>query len=501
MRDSTGRPVGIAGPGCAKPGSATGTLNGAADSDIFRTRQTERSLHPGALDEEGAFGQFDQAPVASRRLRQRPVPVERSSPKLPRRPSRRKSRGFGRSQQRSPPRFDDACQARCLPRSHTATLNPLRMNPTGLSASTSMPLAGAMGHVEVCSHDPRIVDATIDDEIDNMLAATRALKPEVRAATSAIPLSSTVSRVSNLLRNNGLIKKVSNALAGRMHFKSQTKDEPGYDGRNLPGLGGYRNPSLEPLGLPEQTEYIPETELRRNERLNVSRGKIHKVLGDTDQLARHPGRAMSFPGHTTGEDPFSGPVRAARPLTVFETRLRSNSAEASLIRPLDQNPFESEKILRSSVNSLLPSSPVASSTPRRKRYHTGIADASTAMQPEVSASDTYASRAPGEASDCETLLGDRTSKLQTSPSANTFGEHGSSRGCHLKLDPRYSYVPVVDCADRKKHPSPTRADLELLMEDFRLQFPEIPLWPAAEDDEDEMDELPLSAVIAADCGG
>src|SRR5690606_16257889 len=49
---------------------------------------------------------------------------------------------------------------------------------------------------------------------------------------------------------------------------------------------------------------------------------------------------------------------------------------------------------------------------------------------------------------------------------------------------------------RKKHPSPAKHDLEILMKDFRTHFPEIPLGPAAE--RDETDRLRLGIATAPD---
>ncbi|GAB1313965.1 hypothetical protein MFIFM68171_04175 [Madurella fahalii] len=477
-----------------KPASATAILSGVGVEASFKTPRPDTLSYPEIADEEAALDQFTETPVVSRKLRQQPVPVERPSPKLPRRPSRRKGRGSVGRQQRSPPRCNGAGSNRRLPRSQTRLLHPLGMNPTRLSTSTSMPLAKATKHLEVCSHNPGIVDAGVNEKINTMLAATKALKP--RAETATIPLSSTTSRVSQLVRHNGLFKKVSNALTGRTHSKNAARHSSVYHGPNLPDLPGHRNPFLPPLYLPEQAAHIPETELRRNESMNVNRDKIHRVLGDTDQLARLPWRAMSFPGNKPVEDPFTGPSQAAQPLTEFENRLRSNSAEGSLIKPLDHDPFESERILRSSVDSLLPSPPIASSTPRGKRAHPGIADVSPMRQPQVQVGGNHQSKVPGNSSNYENFFRNCLARRQTSPFADALDKRESVRSCHLKLDPVFSYVPVMDSAYRKKHPSPAKHDLEILMRDFRTHFPEIPLGPAAK--HDEMDRLSPGPVTAPD---
>lgn len=494
MQNSTKHPINNEDMADARPVSATAVLSDSRTEHCFRTLRPGILSYSEVADEEEAPDQFVESPVASRKLRQRPVPAERPSPKLPRRPSRRKGRGFVGRQQRSPPRCNGVGSTRRLPRSQTGLLNPLGMNPTGLSTSTSMPLAKAMDHLEVRSYNPSVVGAGVDEKINAMLAATKALKPEAETAT--IPSSNTTSRVSQLVRHSGLFKKVSNALAGRVHHKNPGRNASGCRGQNLPDLPGYRSPFLPPLRLLEHAAHVPETELRRNESMNINRDKIHKVLGDTDQFPRLPGRAMSFPGRKSAEDPFLEPLQAARPPTEFENRLMSNSAEGSLIKLLDHDPFEFERVMHSNVDSLLPSPPIASSTPRGKRLHVNIVDRGSMMQSQDPPGHNHESNVPGSPSDYQAFFRNCLTKRQTSPPTDTFVKREFVRSCYLMLDPMFSYVPVVDNAYRKKHPSPAKHDLEILMKDFRTHFPEIPLGPAAE--RDETDRLRLGIATAPD---
>ncbi|KAK4113971.1 hypothetical protein N656DRAFT_778026 [Canariomyces notabilis] len=318
------------------------------------------------------------------------------------------------------------------------------MNPRGLSTSKSTLLAGAAEPFYICSQKHEITDAVINKQIEITPAAMESLKADTEAVL--LPQSSTASKVSQFMRGNGLLRKVSSAFAGRMRSKSHTKD--------LPEHPGYQLPALAPLSLPEQKSRVCDVDLRINESLNLRKDKVHRVLGGMDP--RSGPSDICFSG-----DPFVGLSDATKPPTEFERRLRSLSQGSSVLKPLDEDPFDSESVFRSDLDSLLPTPPIASSTPRKGLSVLGIIPG-----PQVK-------RTQGNASENADPSGNVVEMRQTNVSARAFSQQPAEDNIYPTPDCKFSYVPVVDCPYRKRHPSPDKRDLDVLVSELCSKFPEL----------------------------
>ncbi|KAK3501496.1 hypothetical protein B0T13DRAFT_431751 [Neurospora crassa] len=451
------------------------------------TRVYPHPIHnTGIVDDAVLEAGVEEAPAANRKIRQRPVPVVRPSPSLPRRSSRRRS-----TRQRSSPPAPPRCNyVKGLPKSSTGALNPLAMHPpnsrmTKLPASATMPLTKLHEQPNAApetSSKPVGLDASeIAEKIEKMLAATQALKsePQPVQTTTAIPSSSTSSKVSRLVKQNGLFKKVSHALSERRLFpKNQSKDS------KVQNIVEEEDETevVAPSGVAGKRSGLKSIELRLNEGVNLNKDKVQKIFGG--KVHRKPvfmeGKFLR--ARRSLDDPFASPSSLRRPLTEFETRLRGGSVDDSVLPPLSsQNPFESERVMESSLDSILPSTPIASSTPRRGYKRTS----------SPSESPTKKSRGG---------LRSRSIDLDASLPMGLSLDSEQSKKHPLALSPGlasiFSYVPVVDDVERKKHPSPAKRDLELMTIEFRTQYPDVPLGRAAE--QDELDELARSTLLLPD---
>ncbi|KAK1774156.1 hypothetical protein QBC45DRAFT_52588 [Copromyces sp. CBS 386.78] len=427
--------------------------------------------------------EVEEAPAANRKIRQRPAPVVRPSPSLPRRSSRRRST----RQRPSPPAPPRCDYVKGLPKSNTGALNPLAMHPpnsrmTKLPASATMPLTNLNGRpnaVPTTSNKPVGLDPEeIAEKIEKMLAATQALKSEPQPAqpTTAIPSSSTSSKVSRLVKQNGLFKKVSHALSERRLFpKNQSKDAKVQDTVEEEDEAEL----VASQGFTRKRAGLKSIELRLNEGVNLNKDKVQKVFGGKVHRKPVPMNGKTLRTRRSLDDPFSSPSSLRRPVTEFETRLRGGSVDDSVLPPLSsENPFESERVMEGSLDSILPSAPIASSTPRRGYKRTSSPSESPTKKPRG---------------------GLRSRSIDLNFSFPTGGSAEPKKN-PLALSPGlagiFSYVPVVDDVERKKHPSPAKGDLELMTIEFRAQYPDVPLGRAAE--QDELDELARSTLLLPD---
>ncbi len=211
-----------------------------------------------------------------------------------------------------------------------------------------------------------------------MIAATNALKPPTAGAGGPVP--SMMSR----LRTNKVFAKVTSAF----HSRSSAKEkEVAGESRN-PTADGKKDVAARPLdaskplaipGSEQNKSPITAIRLRLNEGQNLSRKKVQKMTGG--QIHRKPvaddGRSLK--SCKSFEDPFSEPSTVTRTPTPFECRLLGSSRKKSYVPPLPiSNPFVSEKVLESNLEDMLPSPPLASSTPRAGRRHVrSISDSPT----------------------------------------------------------------------------------------------------------------------------
>ena len=247
-----------------------------------------------------------------------------------------------------------------LRKSQTIDLNPLGQNRTNVA--TTAP-SFSMGELPARSSNPPRFDRAdaliINEKIASVLAATAALKGEPQVATKPAPT------LMNRLKSTKLFSKFSNAVSGRFHRKKS--EEP-------------RQVCLEPLTLTENESQVSAIDMRLNEGQNLNfSGKMQEMTGT--QVERRPlhdnGKALR--AGDSVDDPFSEVYSALRPPTNFESRLKGQATKdrnegrgpratrtAPPVPMID--PFKAEHVMDSDIDDLLPTPPVAASTPKSSRY-------------------------------------------------------------------------------------------------------------------------------------
>ncbi|KAK3301272.1 uncharacterized protein B0H64DRAFT_450009 [Chaetomium fimeti] len=350
------------------------TGNETADASIRSTTGTS-SHNSGSPETEAAVPQIvvrpasnqddDEIPPASRRLARRPPSLLLSSGnflEVPRSPRP--------TNQRTGPHRRSSSQARIafgprnIPLSLTGpadafhvAVDPLRMHPTGLTSSSTMPAATANhGGPLALRYDGNPYTPQgreVMAKVEKMLAASKALKPETEAAPGG-------GSKFAWLRKKGFFKKLRSP-SFPVHLFSKSKP------REAPKTHQIRHiVSLDPLPPPGRITRVPSPRLRQNERVNLQkREKALWVLGDIPRFSGHSASAPPLP--SSAEDPFSeSPREATRTPTAFETRLRATKSEGTLLsRAAMPDPFKTDRIMASNHDSLLPDPPSDSSTPLR----------------------------------------------------------------------------------------------------------------------------------------
>ncbi|KAK3684863.1 hypothetical protein B0T22DRAFT_442085 [Podospora appendiculata] len=364
-----------------------------------------------------------------------------------------------------------------------------------LVASSSMPLDRLSKQIDdIPSHlesSAGINGLNINQKVDLMLAATKSLKPIAQVNAQK---SGTTSKMSQIFVRNGpvgLLRKVTNVWKGHLKDSQQQHQQR----QQEPNGGGYvPTETLQSLSLPEQASPITSLELRLNEGKNLNRDKVQKMMGGGIQRKPVPEDGNSLRDRKSYEDPFSEAPSRKRPPTKFESRLRENSVDESTMAllPLDKNPFETERILESGIDSILSSAPIASSTPRVRVDRIPAATSESPTRKSRSATRGDVSEEGYDIS-CNS-----ETPLQGKPKDGSVGL-AFSDGVRSNFDVFdegralggvFTYVPVVDNMEMKKHPSPAKGVLERLMKEFRTKYPAVPLGPGA--DHDTTDELACS---------
>ncbi|KAH6649872.1 hypothetical protein F5144DRAFT_616915 [Chaetomium tenue] len=218
-------------------------------------------------------------------------------------------------------------------------IDPLRMHPTGLTSSTTMPATAATGNPSGLRFDGNPFTPhgrEVMAKVEKMLAANKELKPEPEGF-----------KFAHLLERS-FYRKLKSPI--RLFSKSKPKQP------------------IQPHQIRHVIPCVPSPRLRQNERINVQkREKALQVLGETPQfdtlLSSDPAQSPS----SSAEDPFaeSSSRGATRAPTEFETRLRATKSAGALLSRPTADPFQTERVMASNHDSLLPDAPAAASTPPR----------------------------------------------------------------------------------------------------------------------------------------
>ncbi|KAK2069023.1 hypothetical protein P8C59_003631 [Phyllachora maydis] len=231
-----------------------------------------------------------------------------------------------------------------------------------------MPLREAPRHVNenfsVAKEAGATTQLDIQGKIDNMLAANEAFRV-ARANGHGLPNRNTKLPASATMKTfkpfkeGGFMRKVSAA------FKSWGVKKPARED----GQVNVQQDIME-LNFTQTKTEIDLHELHLNEELNFQLNtKARKLTGIL--IPRKPvsnaGRSIRPP--ISIDDPFSEPRGTQRAPTDFESRLLADADNESARLLQHSDPFSSEKVLDGNLNSFLPSTPTAASTPRLRQQY------------------------------------------------------------------------------------------------------------------------------------
>ena len=292
-------------------------------------------------------------------------------------------------------------------------IDPLRMHPTGLTSSSTMPATTATGRPSGSRFDGnpytpkgREVMAKVED----MLAADKALKEDPKAGSG--------SKLARL--KTSFLEKLKSPARIFSRSKPRGPIKP-HQIRHVRSLG--------PLSPTGELPPVPSPRLRQNERINVQkREKALLVLGETPQFGSTspPSGPTTHTPPSSAEDPFSeSSHEATRAPTAFEARLRATkSAGALLSRATTPDPFKTSRVMASNHDSLLPDDPTAASTPQRiPAFPPPPRDAFVSAQE----SPTKAPRTTTAAATAPTTTSPTTT-MASSSSSTSSSAHRLSRG-------------------------------------------------------------------------
>ena len=313
--------------------------------------------------------------------------------------------------------------------------------------------------------------------MEMMLAATSALKPTQAEKKNPAVAAGQPSSMMSRLKTSRVFSKMSSAFQSKPSAKEKESKVRGkithltLAGQALVVAPLTLAPSaLSPTQLPRERSPIKSLELRVNEGYNLNKKKVQQMIGGSIPRKPLPDDGKSLRSNKSVEDPFSEPPRITRTPTSFECRLRdSRKADESYVPPLPtSNPFDSERILERSLDAPLLSTPLASSTPPPcvrhiralsdtpvKRFTNGNSD----RLARLSGSSSFAELQP-EGS-CTSTGDDESTEW-----AFSFAGYEGSEDSRNKF-PAYGNMfrlsqDAVEGFTMKKHPSPTKDQLQLL---------------------------------------
>lgn len=326
-------------------------------------------------------------------------------------------------------------------------------------------------------HDPNSSNEPLGDrqkfkrQSESILALTDATRL-VPHGTMAVRRSKTnrESGKSNAAKQKGVFKKMTNALTDRLHLTHNkvTQVEP-HEADELRGSGYYDYETNQffrdvetdiPAQKPQPPSRLPEIyECERPDQ------DVQQFSDDSFDWSAAL-NSESSPSKEFLDDPFADPESVKRVTTEFVSRLKATTPSKSSRDPSPVTPSASptnmEALLRGSVNSLLPFPPVCASTPRivvsRRRSH--------AFDRPIKMSKTM-SRMSASVLELSVDL----EELAIGSDATSVKDSVDD-GHHLAPAYGYTYQPVLNAPDRKKHPSPNKVDLEIMETRLRKNWPE-----------------------------
>ncbi|KAJ9141680.1 hypothetical protein NKR23_g7754 [Pleurostoma richardsiae] len=380
-------------------------------------------------------------------------------------------------------------------------MNDVQPKSARLPPSSSLAIGQLEGRPHVGQFS-KVNAVDINRKVEQLLEATAALKGVSKGRGNSSQPS-----MLNRIKSNKVVAKFSGVFSERFHHKAKGSK---VDGKTKAAAKGSpadptRGGALPLIGHSP----IPAVELRLNEGKNLCKSKVKERFGGDLNVRRKPvaGEGRSLRTSQSLDDPFSDAHQIRRSPTRFEARLMETPMTKkyeSCISLACSDPFELERVMDTSVDGILPFSPLASSTPRDRRLAVGIDE--SPLRPE---SDAKVDAVLTSISESSPILPSRhqTPSDDESPTMKINKATVSCRGDELaardtcddpftRLDspeienlsasrgrktPRSETqalrgligAPVLPFSPwgRKKHPSPSKSELEELERQLRKYAP------------------------------
>lgn len=358
----------------------------------------------------------------------------------------------------------------------------------GLKKSCTVPLTKVLGENKASgsSTDPDNLQARngaedIERKVSAMLAATDALKPSRARMSEAHPCRRS--------RNVGskVIEKMTNVfdrLASKNLEPELTLNASPTSPRSCDQVGRVRMPELKDDG--EHQNVISTIEIRLNEGDNLNRQKVQRIVGGhvTRKPVADDGKSLR-----TGpsiDDPFSEVGRPRTNPQIVKKNQKLFLDDQDIMSLTPEKYFESERGFYDDIDDgILSTIPVGSSTPRSRqtRLSTTSYDASpthdsveTVGLPQVAV--TVALSKPTVNFEIRGLKSD-SDKSREKRLLDVEGQ------CWLNPPITTTSADAKGCKRVKKHPSPSKMDLE----DLRIALRDYTIFRSSTNSEDDLDEL------------
>ncbi|KAG6004329.1 hypothetical protein E4U54_000552 [Claviceps lovelessii] len=323
--------------------------------------------------------------------------------------------------------------------------------------------------------------ASTDDihhKVVQVVTETDALKPTTptRRATD----STASAQVGQ--QSRGLAK-----LLGRIYSKSASPESEAFKKRSKLGSGEKDSLLTRSAGQPDKKRpAVSSTEIRLNEDQNLNRNKIQQMMG-VQSICHHASSTL-IRGHSYGHQSGTEVTPEEEQHRLAELT-REHGHESRCTSWSSANPFDTEEDFECDLDQgILHASPAGSSTPRIRVQQCLDTSPSNYSIRDLSGDSL------GQVNVAKVVqIGKRDRINEPTIHEVAFQTAG--------LDPRQSLRggclrPKEEIGHAKKHPSPSKRDLEELERAFR-QY-ELP--PAPYQDDDDADELAAASPTALFAG-
>ncbi|GAB0133296.1 hypothetical protein EsDP_00001708 [Epichloe bromicola] len=281
----------------------------------------------------------------------------------------------------------------------------------------------------------------INAKVAEMMAAMDALKPSTPTRTA------TDSRaLAQVAQSKGLAK-----LLGRLYSKSASPDNEALKKRSKTGAGDGDVPLTKSASQSDKNQSsISSTKIRLNEDQNLNRNKVQQIIGgkviqkhaNSTLLSGNSDSFVAIEGRPGEDRQVAGSKR------VHDTRRMSWPSA---------NPFDTEEDFECDLDQgILHASPAGSSTPRIRIHRTSDSTLSEYSIKDLSGASL------GQVNLAKVVQIGKNDKTNKWIRQLNFGPAADKRHSPIELPSRNG-----DEGTAKKHPSPSKRDLEELEKAFR----------------------------------